>query len=96
MVQVLRLIEQKHIGESNQKQHDCHTVEQADHDQDRQQPQDGEMHVHEVARPGLDPAKPIISEVEPGRDEHHPDPVISEILPHIPEHQGTERDAEHR
>src|SRR5687767_14112 len=79
VIQVLCLVEQEYISKGHEKQHGTRAIPRAEQYAQRRYGHDAKMPIHSVTGPRLDPAKPIVSEVELGCDIIGGNPVVGEI-----------------
>ena len=94
MVEVNRLIDQEHVGESEREQRSAQTVETAEEDTERRNSQHQKVQIHKIARPGLYPLEAVEFEMELWLDEVLADPVTFDVRAKLPEHHCAEDDSE--
>ena len=94
MVQVPRLLEQEHVGEADEEERSCDAVEEPERDAGGQRSEHGEQDLHPAAGERLDPAEPVIGEVEARLDPVALDPVVGEVAVDLPHHDGAEQHPE--
>ena len=95
VVEIARLVEQEHVGEGEEERHRRQAVEHAKRDEEREHGERGEVPVHAVARPWLDPPEAVVLEEEMRRDVVALDPAFRPEAPALHQHDDPEHHAEY-
>jgi len=87
-------LEKKSVSIAEEEQHGACAIEKSDGNEEGEYAKDRPVNVKSVPRPGMDPGKSVIFEQKAWLEPIVRDPVIAEVLRHMPHHKESESDPE--
>jgi hypothetical protein len=94
VVEVPRLLEQERVSEGDEEERSCNAIEEPERDASGERSEHREQDLHPAPWERLDPAEPVIGEMEARFDPVPMDPVVREVAVDLPHHDRAEHDAE--
>src|SRR5688500_15047630 len=94
MIQVLRLVQEKYVCETEEKSSNGKTIKDAQGHHRRQQKENGKMPIKPVSRPRRDPLKTVKLEQKLRLEIVCVDPAMEKIPAELDEHEHAEGNAE--